>query len=162
MSLLNKYNKCIILPILLAFVPFMTGCAKAETEMGKLYPLVIHTSKNAHMFQVELADTPESLRQGLMHRTSLAEDGGMLFLFAKEDHASFWMRNTLIPLDIIFIKNGGEIGHIHAMAKPLDETAIPSTMPVIAVLELAGGQAEKRGIKAGDKVKTSLLKGVTK
>lgn len=140
----------------LAILPFMAVTAYAADP---LYPLVVHTSKGAEMFQIEMVNTPETMAQGLMHRQTLAADHGMLFVFSEESPVSFWMKNTLIPLDMLFIKQDGRIASIHAMAKPLDESAIPSQGPVSAVLEIAGGEAEKRGIKAGDMVETSFLQG---
>jgi uncharacterized membrane protein (UPF0127 family) len=111
-------------------------------------------------FSLEIATTPKQLEQGLMYRTDLPPMGGMLFLFPSEQiNASFWMKNTLIPLDMLFIQSDGVIRKVYPNAKPQDLTSIPSGGPVRAVIELAGGQAEKLGIKAGDKVfSPSLLK----
>ncbi|MDB5478476.1 MAG: hypothetical protein JWM96_971 [Alphaproteobacteria bacterium] len=155
----QKFNKAAIqflfLPVVLGLLPLAIFSACA----GVLYPVYIHTDKGPQMFQVEYVHTPEDMARGLMYRKSLAADRGMFFLFEGEEPRSFWMKNTLIPLDIIFITKHGKIATIQEMAKPLDETAIPSKVPVMAVLEIAGGQAAKRGIKVGDKVETSLLPG---
>jgi uncharacterized membrane protein (UPF0127 family) len=106
----------------------------------------------AHTFHVELALGPLDQLRGLMERTSLPADEGMLFVFPDEQPRSFWMKDTLIPLDMIFIRQDGTIGHIHANAAPNDMTSIPSQGPAMAVLELNGGTAAKLGIKPGDKV----------
>ncbi|MAZ76889.1 MAG: hypothetical protein CMH31_06280 [Micavibrio sp.] len=88
-----------------------------------------------------------------MHRTTLAENAGMLFYFGAEQPRSFWMKNTLIPLDLIFVKLDGTIHHIHENAIPKDETPLPSQGNVGAVLEINGGLSKKLGIKPGDTIK---------
>ena len=114
--------------------------------------LLIESGKKKHRFEIEIADTPTSRMQGLMFREKLDADKGMLFVFDKVSLQSFWMQNTLIPLDMIFIKSDGTIAKIHPMAKPKDLTMISSGRPVKAVLEINGGQAEKLGLKPGDRV----------
>jgi uncharacterized membrane protein (UPF0127 family) len=104
-----------------------------------------------HPFIVEVARTGEQQQRGLMFRRSLAPDRGMIFPYAPPQDVAFWMRNTLIPLDMIFIRADGSIARI-ATAKPLDETPVPSGEPVAAVLEIAGGRAAELKVKAGDKV----------
>lgn len=121
------------------------------------YPVTIRTGNGAVLIQAELADTPETRRKGLMGRTSLPDGYGMLFLFPVAEDVAFWMRGTLIPLDILYIDKDGKIIHIHPMAVPLDETPLPSRGPVKAVLEIAGGQAAAKGIKTGDRIVTDLL-----
>lgn len=114
--------------------------------------LIIQSGNAKHAFVVEIADNDVTREQGLMFRKSLAKDNGMLFVFRRYEEQNFWMKNTLIPLDIIFIDKGGEIIKVHSMAKPKDLTLIPSGAPVAAALEIPGGEAQKRGIKAGDRV----------
>ena len=87
-----------------------------------------------------------------MYRESLAPDRGMIFPHDQPRPASFWMKNTLIPLDIIFVRADGTIARIAANATPLSLTPIPSFEPVSAVLEIAGGRAAELGIEAGDRV----------
>lgn len=129
-----------------------------ELQSKPYYPVNISTKDGAYLIQAELADTPETLALGLMGRTALARDHGMFFLFPEERDVFFWMRNTLIPLDLIYIAKDGVINHIHPMAQPLDETPLPSKGgKVIAVLEIAGGQAAAKNIQIGDKIKTPLL-----
>jgi uncharacterized membrane protein (UPF0127 family) len=114
--------------------------------------LTIAKAQGDYVFNVEVVDTPESRAQGLMFRTSLAPDAGMLFDFKESRQVSFWMQNTMIPLDMLFIRHDGTIANIHVNAKPLDPTSIPSDGPVEFVLEIAGGRSVELGIKAGDTV----------
>ncbi len=102
--------------------------------------------------KVEVVATEAKIQKGLMFRQHLPTDAGMLFLMGEEKEWPFWMRNTLIPLDMLFIGADGRIATIHSRAVPLDETPISSKVPVVAVLELNGGTAERLGIKPGDKV----------
>lgn len=92
-----------------------------------------------------------------MFRKSLAPNAGMLFDFGKEQETAFWMKNTLIPLDMLFIKANGTVARIAVNAKPLSEESIPSYEPVRAVLEIAGGRAAELGLKAGDKVHAAVF-----
>jgi uncharacterized membrane protein (UPF0127 family) len=114
--------------------------------------LEIVTGSGRYKFRVELAQTPEQMAQGLMFRRSLDADAGMLFDYRSVQPVSFWMRNTLIPLDMLFISEDGRIAGIHERAVPLSEQAILSPGPVRAVLELNGGTAARLGIKPGDRV----------
>ena len=114
-------------------------------------PLTIHSARGVHRFTVEVAATPGQQQQGLMFRRSLGPDHGMIFPYDPPQPVAFWMRNTLIPLDMIFIRADGRIARI-ATAKPLDETPVPGGEPVAAVLEIAGGRAAELGIAAGDRV----------
>ncbi|WP_246195066.1 DUF192 domain-containing protein [Paracoccus litorisediminis] len=104
---------------------------------------------------VEIADDPDERAQGLMFRRELAPDAGMLFIYEQPQSVSFWMRNTLIPLDMIFIDSRGAVRHVHPNARPLDETSIPGAQvgdPAPArlmVLEVAGGEAARLGIRPG-------------
>ena len=95
------------------------------------------------------AATPEEQERGLMFRRSLRPDEGMIFPYAPPQEVGFWMRNTLIPLDIIYIRPDSTIARI-VNAKPLDETSLPSGEPVSLVLEIAGGRAAELGIREGD------------
>jgi uncharacterized membrane protein (UPF0127 family) len=120
-------------------------------------PLVIDTAQGPQHFTVELANTDDQRARGLMFRQSMAPDAGMLFDFGQEQMASFWMRNTLIPLDMLFIKADGTILNIHQRAIPHDETGIDSEGPVRAVLELNGGTVSRLGIKPGDRVRHAVF-----
>ncbi len=101
---------------------------------------------------VEIADDDRERARGLMFRRSMPDDEGMLFDFFSEQPESFWMRNTYIPLDMLFIKADGTIDSIAEHATPLSERSIPSKSPVRFVLEINGGLSETLGIKLGDKV----------
>src|SRR5690606_21929232 len=111
---------------------------------------VIHSGAESHRFTVEIADDDAERARGLMFREELAPDAGMLFDFVDERPVAFWMQNTLIPLDMLFIKADGTIARVHAEAVPMDQTSIPSGEPVRFVLEIAGGRAAELGIVAGD------------
>jgi uncharacterized membrane protein (UPF0127 family) len=111
--------------------------------------LTIHSKSGDHRFTVEVAATPAEQERGLMFRKSLAPDRGLIFPYAPAQEVAFWMKNTLIPLDMIFIRSDGTIARI-ATAKPLDLTPVPSGEPVSAVLEIRGGRAAELGIREGD------------
>ena len=115
-------------------------------------PLTITSGQRIHRFTVEIARTQEEQATGLMDRSQLAPDRGMIFPFDPPRDASFWMKNTLIPLDMIFVRTDGSIANIAANTVPLSLEPVPSEGPVGAVLELAGGRAAELGIKPGDKV----------
>jgi len=114
--------------------------------------LTIHSAGGDHTFNIEVVDTAKSRAQGLMYRQELAPDAGMLFDFLAEQSVSFWMRNTFIPLDMLFITGEGVVKNIHVNARPHDPTGIPSDGPVQFVLEIPGGRSVELGIKAGDTV----------
>ncbi len=114
--------------------------------------LTITSATGEHRFTVEVVDTNETRAQGLMFRKELAPDAGMLFDFKESRQVAFWMENTLIPLDMLFIRADGTIANIHVNAIPLDRTSIPSYGPVKFVLEIPGGRSVELGIVAGDKV----------
>ena len=101
-------------------------------------------------FNVTVADTPETKSKGLMHVEKLAMLEGMLFVYDAPQHATFWMRNTLIPLDMLFASADGTIKRIHANAVPLDETVIDGGQDIQFVLEINGGFASRLGIMEGD------------
>jgi uncharacterized protein len=131
---------------------------KKESAMQeRLERLEIATASGRQVFQVEVMRTPEEKSKGLMFRQYLPEDRAMLFDFQREEAVSMWMRNTYIPLDMLFIKQDGTLHHVHARAQPLDETAISSSGSVRYVLEINGGLAAKLGIKPGDKVAHQLI-----
>ena len=104
------------------------------------------------VLNVELALDPMAQARGLMYRTEMADDAGMLFVFKQEAPRSFWMKNTLIPLDMIFVKRNGEILNIHQNAIPHDLTTVSSEGDAYAVLEINGGMSETLGLSAGDKL----------
>jgi uncharacterized protein len=112
-------------------------------------PLTIRSGNAEHRFTVEVAATPEQQELGLMYRRSLAPNRGMIFPYKPAQEVAFWMKNTWIPLDIIFIRSDGTIARItHAQA--MDITPLPSGEPIAAVLEIAAGRASELRIKEGD------------
>ena len=141
-----------LLPFL-ALVLFvaMLGAA-APLVVFEKSALTIDTEAGPRRFAVELALTPEEQEQGLMYRRELAADAGMLFDFGRVRPAEFWMKNTLIPLDMLFIAADGRIADIHERAVPLSEATIAAKVPVRAVLEINGGTVARLGIKLGDVV----------
>ncbi len=107
---------------------------------------------------VEITESNEEKAKGLMFRTSLPDDQGMLFFYDTPQDITMWMRNTYIPLDMVFIKADGVIHRIEARTEPLSESIISSQGNVVACLELAGGAAERMGLKPGDIVRHKLFK----
>ena len=108
-------------------------------------------------FSVEIADTPESQARGLMFRDSLPRGAGMLFLYDRPQRVAFWMRNTFIPLDMIFMDASGTVTRVHHEAVPLDETPIDGGPGVLAVLEINGGLARRLGIAVGSEMRHPRL-----
>ena len=119
--------------------------------------LAILSGGGTHEFKVELAITKPQRAQGLMWRRNLAPDRGMLFVYSRERILRMWMKNTLIPLDMLFIDRQGVIVGIHERAVPLSLRTIGSGRRARAVLELAGGTAARLGLKPGDKVLSPAL-----
>ena len=115
--------------------------------------LCVTSNGKVHAFTVEIARTSPQQARGLMFRNELADDKGMIFPFDETRMASFWMKNTFIPLDIIFVRTDGKIQNIAANTTPYSTDPVESTAPVAAVLELRGGLAAELGIKAGDTVR---------
>jgi uncharacterized membrane protein (UPF0127 family) len=123
---------------------------------------VLHTARGDFTFHVEIADTDAERAKGLMFRQELADDAGMLFDFGQERQTSFWMQNTYIPLDMIFISAEGIVKNIHVNARPLDTTAIPSDGPVRFVLEIPGGRSEEIGLAVGDRLENDRVAATVK
>jgi len=120
--------------------------------------LVIHPAGRPPVtVTVELATTPEKRTYGLMYRRQLAPDAGMLFVFPQEAPQQFWMHNTQIALDIMYIEDDGRIARIYERTTPLSDTALPSGTPVRFVLEVVGGFSARHGIQAGDPVELGAL-----
>ena len=137
----------------------LTACAQGgERSGGTDDRLVIQTSQGEAAFTVEIADEPDEMTRGLMFRRELADDAGMLFVYVQPRTASMWMKNTYIPLDIIYIREDRTIARIAEMAEPHSLDPIPSGEVVAAALEIRGGRAAELGIKPGDSVSHPLLK----
>jgi uncharacterized protein len=118
----------------------------------QLQQLEIMSKNGKHVFGVEMAVTPEEQARGLMFRRELPDRQGMLFDFHREQPTSFWMKNTYVPLDMIFIRADGRILNIAENTVPLSEALVSSSGPVRAVLEVIAGTSKKLGIAAGDRV----------
>jgi len=118
----------------------------------EVIPLTVTSQGQAHEFRVEMARTPEAQAQGLMFREKMGPDEGMLFPYSQPRILSFWMKNTVLPLDLIFIGPDGKVINIAANAKPYSEDQIYSEAPASAVLELNAGRAAELGIAPGDEV----------
>jgi uncharacterized membrane protein (UPF0127 family) len=139
-----------------------SACAHAQTPKnpeGPADPLNIVSAGKTHVFKVELADTPQESDMGLMYRASMPKDHGMIFDFStRNDAVSMWMKNTLIPLDMLFIDNTGVIVAIAENARPGSLRLVGPGFPVASVLELNGGVVQELGLKTGDKVQHKLFK----
>lgn len=146
-----------LLPLPLALGLILVLVLSVPVQAGDLDQLTIKTDSGTHRFVVELALTGEERAVGLMHREQMDEDAGMLFRFDTSRPVAMWMKNTLIPLDMIFIRADGTVANVHQNAVPHSEKVIGSGEPVLYVLELNGGIAEKVGIKPGDRVMHPII-----
>ena len=149
--MIGELGRRAVLTALLASA-LLAGDVAVAKPAGKLEAVEIVTSRGRARFQVEIAATPAEQRRGLMFRKSLAPDKGMLFTYAKPQPAAFWMKNTLIPLDIIYIAPNGRVLSIVRNAQPHNQTPMPAGGAVLGVLEIAGGRAAQLGILPGDRV----------
>ena len=136
----------------IAFIIFGLSVTAIPAREAGQQTLEIATKTGVHVFAVELADNDAERAKGLMYRKELPEGRGMLFDFERDQDVSFWMKNTYIPLDMIFIRGDGRILRIAENTEPLSTKLVPSGGPVRAVLEVIGGTAAKLGIAPGDKV----------
>ena len=137
-----------------------TGAAAAPASVSfEESSLTVDAADGQFEFLVEMAVNPAQRSQGLMFRESLDDDRGMLFDFGKSQRATMWMRNTYVPLDMLFIDEGGQITQIAANTQPLSDAVIASREPVRAVLELRSGISAKLGIRPGDRVIHPLFNG---
>jgi len=140
---------------LLALLP----AAIVQLGAAELQTLEIASKTGVHAFAVEMALTPEEQARGLMYRRSLPEGQGMLFDFKTERELTFWMKNTYVPLDMIFIRGDGTILRIAENTEPLSERLVSSGGPARAVLEVVAGTARKLGIARGDRVSHPIFGG---
>jgi uncharacterized membrane protein (UPF0127 family) len=126
---------------------------------GGQVSLDIETKDGRHLaYKVELAQTPNELAHGLMNRSSVPENTGMLFDFGYERPISMWMKDTPIPLDMLFVTDDGKIVHIAQRTVPMSLETIPSPGPIRAVLEVAGGATERQNIHEGDRLVGAFFK----
>lgn len=134
---------------LLAFT-FLAGAALADCEPGRVD---LRGDWGTARFSVEVADDPQERSVGLMRRESLPRSAGMLFVYERPQRAVFWMKDTLIPLDMIFMDEAGTVTHIHENARPRDLTGIDGGDSVRFVLEINGGLARRLGIAEGSQLR---------
>lgn len=140
--------------LLLAVVAVLTLAACADSsEALPLETITVDTRHGTRTFSVEIAADMKSQERGLMFRKEMDPDAGMIFVFDPPQIVSFWMKNTFLSLDMLFVRADGTISTISANAKPLSETSISSAEPVRAVIEINGGRAQALGIAPGDKVR---------
>jgi uncharacterized protein len=115
--------------------------------------LLVETASSQYRFDVEVADDPIERAEGLMYREALADNAGMLFLYPKPQPVEFWMKNTPLSLDIVFVREDGTIARIAESTTPMSEDLIPSGEPVRAVLEVKAGTMRQLGVAAGDRLR---------
>jgi uncharacterized membrane protein (UPF0127 family) len=148
-------------PLAVGVAVLATGIAGPADAMRR-EPLKLHTARGVHVINTEITETHEEKAMGLMFRTSLSDDAGMLFFYDTPQEITMWMRNTYIPLDMVFIRTDGVVHRIEAWTQPFSEKIISSGANVSACLELAGGAAERLGLKPGDRVEHPLFKAKNK
>ena len=143
--------------LLLLLAP-LGACAGAQAQAFLPTEVIeVGSATGPHRYTVEIAANDQDRQRGLMYRTKMAADAGMLFDFHSPQPTAFWMENTILPLDMLFVRADGTIANIRADAVPYSRESIPSAGPVLLVIELNAGQAAKWGIRAGDKVKAPEL-----
>jgi uncharacterized membrane protein (UPF0127 family) len=145
--------------LLVALVTALGAFASPASQAASFQPLEIVTKNGVHVFSVEMATTEEEKTTGLMYRKELPDGKGMLFDFSPEQQVSMWMKNTYIPLDMIFIRADGRILRIAENTEPLSTKIISSGGPAKGVLEVIAGTAQKYGIQPGDRVAHPLFNG---
>jgi uncharacterized membrane protein (UPF0127 family) len=145
----SLHPRLIALVILASSGAAHAGCTADQVQL--------RGPSGVQQFRVEVADTDAERAQGLMNRPKMASAAGMLFAFDPPKQAVFWMKNTLIPLDMIFADKTGLVTRVHSDAVPLDETAIDGGMDVAFVLEINGGLAARMGIAEGAQLRSPLI-----
>jgi uncharacterized protein len=144
--------------VLLALVLCCLSPVFASAGYGTFEPLTIKTKTGSHDFQVEVMRTDQERERGMMFRRDLADDRGMLFQFSEEKEVSFWMKDTYVSLDMIFIKADGTVHRIEHRAEPLSTRSIDSGAAVLGVLEVPAGTARRLSIAPGDKVLHAMFR----
>ncbi|OIN85366.1 MAG: hypothetical protein AUJ12_09410 [Alphaproteobacteria bacterium CG1_02_46_17] len=140
----------------MSLVMVLVLCLQSQTTLAEDLTIT-NDAGNQISLDVEVADNSSSRARGLMFRRTMPETSGMLFIFPDMRQPSFWMKNTLIPLDMLFLDENGQVVDIHNMAMPQDLTTITSSQPAKAVLEINGGMAEKWGIGLKSKISSNSL-----
>jgi uncharacterized protein len=147
-------------PLLAVLLLFLAAAPASLAQSLQTFPtgeLTIESATGAHKFNIEIATTQAQMEQGLMFRRTLAPDSGMLFVFKTPSRASMWMKNTLIPLDMLYIDPQGRIINIAERRIPESLDTTSAAAPARAVLELNGGTAARLGIRPGDRVVSPAL-----
>jgi uncharacterized protein len=144
------------LPVCAAALAAMVAAASPASTASESKG-TLETASGKHPLVVELAETPAEREKGLMFRQNMAADHGMLFDFDESRPVTMWMKNTLIPLDMLFMDGKGVVTQVKRMAKPESLDLIPSNGPVRYVLELNGGSAERYGVRSGDRLRHPLI-----
>ena len=147
--MIARFASCLCLLVL---VLVGNGPARADLLKFDRADLTIATAAGPRLFHVEIAATEPQREQGLMYRPAMAADSGMVFIYDHPQQVAFWMKNTVIPLDMVFIGGDGHIVSIHERAVPFSEEAIPSGPDAQDVLEVNGGTVARLGIRVGDLV----------
>jgi len=150
-------RRAILLPAAAIAAGLFPLPARAQLQRFATSELTIVSATGPHRFTVEVAETPAQMEQGLMFRRAMASDAGMLFEYKEPTLATMWMRNTLIPLDMLFVDARGRIVNIHQRAVPQSLDVIAAAAPVRAVIELNGGTAARLGIAPGDLVQHPIF-----
>lgn len=144
---------------MLCLVQLISSCnSGADTSLNNDGYLYIRTTDEVIPFKVEIANTAKLRRQGLMYRKKLPLNVVMLFEYEQEEKVSIWMKNTLIPLDVLFIQGDGTIAYIHENAEPNSTDRMTSPVAVIAVLEMNAGLVKRYGIEIGDRISYPFFK----
>ncbi len=157
-TIAHAFISRLVIPIIVACAPALSaGPAIAEPQAGLEAVTITSATGQTLAFEVEIADTRRRQVKGLSFRTTLEKNRGMLFVFEKAAERRFWMRNTFLSLDIIFINETGRIINIHRRAVPERDDIIASGGPAKAVLEINGGLCEELGINPGDRVRLNGL-----
>ncbi len=146
------------LPLAAAAAPLALSAPVHAQEAARTEPLTIATRAGPQRFDVEVMRNDADRARGLMFRRSMAPNRGMLFDFERVEPVAMWMKNTYLPLDMLFIRPDGTVARIAADTEPLSTATILSGEPVLAVLELNAGTAARLGIRAGDRVEHPLFR----
>lgn len=159
-ELLSFKTKIIIIGVIFALLPFFAPYYTNYMNKNSVNSVLVTTSQNQeHLFKVEIADSSSEWQKGLMYRETMCADCGMLFQMP-ERVQNFWMKNTFIPLDIIYIDSKGIIKKIYKSTTPKSLTPLSSIVPVNGVLEINGGMTDKLNIAEGDKVLHPYFKNI--
>jgi len=145
---LSRHGWAALAAVLGVFLCAVVARADADQSI-----LVIDSATGSHTFTIEIADDREERARGLMHRRELARDAGMLFVYDRPQETAFWMKNTPLPLDILFADEHGVIISIARRTTPFSTRDIPSGGPVLGVLEINGGLSDELGVTEGDRLR---------